>query len=60
MRKKSDLPTKICATCGLPFRWRKKWDDVWGDVRYCSDKCRTQKNSMGAEKEREMARTKAK
>ncbi|MGB0770817.1 MAG: DUF2256 domain-containing protein, partial [Paracoccaceae bacterium] len=23
MRKKSDLPTKLCATCGLPFTWRK-------------------------------------
>ncbi|MEO0872017.1 MAG: DUF2256 domain-containing protein, partial [Pseudomonadota bacterium] len=23
MRKKSDLPSKICAACGLPFTWRK-------------------------------------
>jgi len=22
MRKKSDLPTKSCAACGLPFAWR--------------------------------------
>ena len=40
MRKKSDLPTKVCAACGLPFAWRKKWEredqedpflyDPWG------------------------------
>ena len=23
--KKSDLPTKVCATCGRPFAWRRKW-----------------------------------
>jgi hypothetical protein len=40
MRKKSDLPTKPCAACGLPFTWRKKWEKVWDDVKYCSDKCR--------------------
>jgi hypothetical protein len=41
MRKKSDLPTKICATCGLPFTWRKAWARDWEQVRYCSDRCRT-------------------
>jgi hypothetical protein len=40
MRKKSDLPTKVCATCGLPFVWRKKWERDWDAVRYCSDRCR--------------------
>ena len=25
MRKKSDLPSKICRTCARPFVWRKKW-----------------------------------
>jgi len=40
MRKKGDLPTKTCATCGLPFTWRKKWEKVWDEVRYCSDRCR--------------------
>jgi hypothetical protein len=37
---KFNLPTKICATCGKPFTWRKKWEKVWDDVKYCSDKCR--------------------
>jgi hypothetical protein len=40
MRKKADLPTKTCASCGLPFAWRKKWEKVWAEVRYCSDRCR--------------------
>ncbi|WP_188670826.1 DUF2256 domain-containing protein [Neptunicoccus cionae] len=38
--KKSDLPHKNCACCGLPFAWRKKWAKVWDDVRYCSERCR--------------------
>ena len=25
MRRKSDLPTKICAVCKRPFAWRRKW-----------------------------------
>ena len=44
MRKKSDLPVKTCATCGLPFTWRKKWEKVWLEVRYCSERCRKEKN----------------
>jgi len=38
--KKSDLPTKICPACGRPFAWRKKWEKVWEEVKYCSDRCR--------------------
>ena len=26
MRKKSDLPTKVCPVCERPFTWRKKWE----------------------------------
>ena len=43
MRKKSDLPQKTCQHCGLPFTWRKKWEKVWDEVKYCSDRCRSQK-----------------
>ncbi|MBY0227377.1 MAG: DUF2256 domain-containing protein [Hyphomicrobium sp.] len=43
MRKKSDLPTKVCVTCGRPFVWRKAWGRVWDEVRYCSDRCRKEK-----------------
>jgi hypothetical protein len=45
MKKKSDLETKDCATCGRPFAWRKKWAKVWDEVRYCSDACRRNRNS---------------
>ena len=41
MRRKSDLPTKDCATCGRPFAWRKKWEKIWDEVRHCSDACRS-------------------
>lgn len=40
MRKKSDLPTKLCVVCGLPFAWRKKWARDWDRVTHCSDRCR--------------------
>jgi hypothetical protein len=31
---------KICAVCGRPFSWRRKWARVWDEVRYCSEHCR--------------------
>ena len=40
MRKKSELPTKTCVVCGLPFAWRKKWARDWDQVTHCSDRCR--------------------
>jgi hypothetical protein len=43
VRKKSDLPVKTCATCGRPMVWRKAWEKVWDQVKYCSDRCRMQK-----------------
>ncbi|MBS4061797.1 MAG: DUF2256 domain-containing protein [Bacteroidetes bacterium] len=44
--KKQHLPTKICITCSRPFTWRKKWERVWEDVKYCSDRCRMNKKSL--------------
>jgi hypothetical protein len=41
MRRKADLPQKACAACGRPFAWRKKWERVWDEVRFCSDACRS-------------------
>jgi hypothetical protein len=38
--EKADLPTRTCATCGKPFTWRKKWEKIWDEVKYCSDRCR--------------------
>ncbi len=43
--KKADLPEKICVVCQKPFNWRKKWEKVWEDVKYCSDRCRMNKNN---------------
>lgn len=43
MRRKGDLPQKTCASCGRPFTWRKAWEKVWDEVRYCSDRCRAQR-----------------
>ncbi|GAA4429843.1 DUF2256 domain-containing protein [Acidovorax lacteus] len=41
MRKKSELPHKLCQHCSRPFAWRKKWERDWEQVRYCSDRCRS-------------------
>jgi hypothetical protein len=43
--KKQHLPTKVCATCGRPFAWRKKWARDWEQVKYCSDACRRSKGA---------------
>ncbi|MFJ4345595.1 DUF2256 domain-containing protein [Pseudomonas sp. NPDC089401] len=37
---KQHLPSKVCVVCGLPFTWRKRWARCWGEVRYCSERCR--------------------
>ncbi|MDH1443426.1 DUF2256 domain-containing protein [Pseudomonas sp. GD03721] len=45
--KKSELPVKTCAVCGLPFTWRKKWARCWDEVRYCSERCRRGRTYAG-------------
>ncbi len=46
--KKQHLPQKPCHHCGRPFTWRKKWERVWDEVRYCSDRCRLAKSRAPA------------
>lgn len=41
--RKADLPQKECLVCRRPFSWRKKWEKVWDEVKYCSERCRGQK-----------------
>ena len=41
LRNPHNLPVKICAACGRPYTWRRKWALNWDEVRYCSDACRT-------------------
>ncbi|MCF1751183.1 DUF2256 domain-containing protein [Mariniradius sediminis] len=41
--KKQHLPTKTCVVCNRPFSWRKKWEKVWDEVKYCSDRCRRER-----------------
>lgn len=38
--KKAELLQKHCVTCGKSFAWRKKWEKVWDEVKYCSERCR--------------------
>jgi hypothetical protein len=44
--KKEFLPQKICPICKKPFAWRKKWEKVWEEVKYCSDQCRMNKQKV--------------
>ena len=43
--KKQHLPQKICLVCEKPFAWRKKWAKDWENVKYCSERCRRNKNN---------------
>jgi hypothetical protein len=45
--KKQHLPSKPCLVCGRPFTWRKKWEKVWDEVKFCSDRCRRNKATCG-------------
>ncbi|WP_318010909.1 DUF2256 domain-containing protein [Deinococcus multiflagellatus] len=47
-RPPSQRPSKVCAACGLPFTWRRKWARDWEQVKYCSDRCRKQAKSRPA------------
>jgi hypothetical protein len=51
MRKKADLPEKICAACARPFTWRKKWARDWENVKYCSERCRAAPSRSGRSNE---------
>lgn len=42
--RKTFLPSKTCEVCERPFSYRKKWRKCWDDVKYCSEKCRRNKN----------------
>ncbi len=44
--RKPHLPEKTCVVCQRPFAWRKKWEKVWDEVRYCSDACRGRRASV--------------
>ncbi|MDJ0616516.1 MAG: DUF2256 domain-containing protein [Calothrix sp. MO_192.B10] len=46
---KSDLPSKICPVCQRPFTWRKKWEDCWDEVKYCSERCRRRRSAATTE-----------
>ncbi|QCG89464.1 DUF2256 domain-containing protein [Azospirillum sp. TSH100] len=49
--RKADLPTKTCPVCNRPFTWRKKWERVWDEVKYCSDRCRGDARKCGDRQE---------
>ncbi len=46
---KKPLPQKKCVVCKLNFSWRKKWERVWDEVKYCSKRCRGEKSSISGE-----------
>jgi len=47
---KSTLPTKLCAQCRRPMNWRKKWEKVWDEVKFCSERCRREAKAGGQSK----------
>ncbi|HEY9630438.1 MAG TPA: DUF2256 domain-containing protein [Coleofasciculaceae cyanobacterium] len=57
VRSKADLPTKICVVCQRPFTWRKKWEDCWDEVKYCSERCRRHRSQAAGHSETEKPKT---
>jgi hypothetical protein len=53
MTKKQHLPQKTCLHCRRPFTWRKKWEKVWAEVKYCSERCRMERKRGTPEQEQE-------
>jgi hypothetical protein len=41
--------TKICLTCGRRIEPRKKWTQTWGEIKYCSSRCRERKRTTNYE-----------
>lgn len=39
-RNSAPRPEKPCAACGRPMQWRKRWERVWDEIRFCSERCR--------------------
>lgn len=37
---------KICQSCGRPFENRKKWRDIFDEIKYCSKKCKSNKSPI--------------
>ncbi len=44
--KKVNLDSKNCVVCQRPFTWRKKWENNWSEVKYCSERCRRNKSIL--------------
>ncbi|MFM7471044.1 MAG: DUF2256 domain-containing protein [Nodosilinea sp. LVE1205-7] len=44
---KANRPAKLCLVCQRPFTWRKKWANCWDEVKYCSERCRRDRQSKG-------------
>ena len=52
--KKQDLPVKQCLVCRRDFTWRKKWEKVWDEVKFCSERCRGEKKIISPEPEKSL------
>ncbi|MEK9900073.1 MAG: DUF2256 domain-containing protein [Rhodospirillaceae bacterium] len=44
MGHKRDRRTKTCPTCHRPFSWRRRWIGCWDAVKFCSERCRKNRN----------------
>jgi hypothetical protein len=38
--------SKVCPACGRTFEWRKRWARTWPSVRWCSERCRRQRDAL--------------
>ena len=48
MRQRNNLPAKVCIVCLRPYSWRKKWERSWEEVKYCSERCRSNRKKTAS------------
>jgi hypothetical protein len=39
-RARPSTDSRLCAVCGRRIDWRRKWAEIWDEIRYCSRACR--------------------
>ena len=40
------MDAKTCLVCGRVIEYRKKWQNNWDEIKYCSKSCSSNKSSL--------------
>lgn len=42
---------KVCESCGREIEPRKKWEKMWDQIKFCSERCRRSRKTHNYEKQ---------